>query len=508
MVRAVQQFSVSRGANSRVMLEEQPSREQLLLEIERLCQQVEDLKEEKADLEILLETTAEHSDTVETELRDRALEAVREGEIKLAQFLEAIPIGVAVLDSQGRPYYVNHAGQQLLGQGVLSLNTVDDLSESYQIYIAGTDTIYPSENLPIVRALRGESATADDMEIHQPDKKVPIEGWGTPIFEGGKVTFAIAVFQNVTERKQAEADRHKFIKKLFELNQNLEKSLDAESELTDAYGRFVPHQFLNLLGYESIIDVNLGDQVQEEMSVLFADIRDFTTLSESMSPQENFNFINAYLSRMEPAITSNNGFIDKYIGDAIMALFSDCADDAVKSGIAMLNILNDYNEHRQKIGYIPIQIGIGINSGSLMLGTVGGQSRMDSTVISDAVNLASRIEGLTKDYGVPLLISQETLERLRNPADYAMRIVDKVQVKGKSQYVIVYEVFDADPPGILAAKLANLPTYTEAMLLCDRKEFREAGKLFEECLRTNPSDRVARIYLKRCRDWRSLLKGI
>ena len=508
MVQAVEQFSVSRGANSRVMLEEQPSREQLLLEIERLRQQVEDLKEEKADLEILLETTAEHSDTVETELRYRALEAVREGEIKLAQFLEAIPIGVAVLDSQGRPYYVNHAGQKLLGQGVVSLNAVDDLSESYQIYIAGTDTIYPSEKLPIVRALRGESTTADDMEIHQPDNKIPLETWGTPIFEGGKVAFAIAVFQNVTERKQAEAERHKFIKKLFDLNQNLERSLDAESELTDAYGRFVPHQFLNLLGYESIIDVNLGDQVQEEMSVLFADIRDFTTLSETMSPQENFNFINAYLSRMEPAITSNNGFIDKYIGDAIMALFSDFADDAVKAGIAMLNILTDYNQHRQSIGYIPIQIGIGINSGSLMLGTVGGQSRMDSTVISDAVNLASRIEGLTKDYGVPLLISQETLERLRNPADYAIRIVDKVQVKGKSQYVIVYEVFDADPPGILAAKLANLPTYTEAMLLCDRKEFREAGKLFEECLRTNPSDRVARIYLKRCRDWRSLLKGI
>ena len=492
-----------------VMLEEQPTKEQLLLEIERLRQQVEDLKEEKADLEILLENTAEHSDTVESELRYRALEAVREGEIKLSQFLEAIPIGVAVLDSEGRPYYVNYAGQQLLGQGVVPLDLVDNLSEVYQIYIAGTDTIYPSENLPIVRALRGESTTTDDMEVHQPNKKVPIEGWGTPIFDdGGKVAFAIAVFQDVTERKQAESERHKFTKELFELNQHLGKSLDAELELTDAYGRFVPHQFLNLLGYESIIDVNLGDQVQEVMSVLFADIRDFTTLSETMTPQENFNFINAYLSRMEPAIASHNGFIDKYIGDAIMALFSDCADDALKSGIAMLNILTDYNEHRQNIGYIPIKIGIGINSGSLMLGTVGGKSRMDSTVISDTVNLASRIEGLTKHYGVPLLISQETLERLRNPADYAIRIVDKVQVKGKSKYVTVYEVFDADPPEILSAKLASLPLYTEAMLLCDRKDFREAGKLFEECLRTNPIDRVARIYLKRCRDWRSLLKGI
>ena len=490
------------------MLEEQPSREHLLLEIERLRQQVKDLKEEKADLEILLETTAEHSDTVETELRSRAFEAVREGEIKLAQFLEAIPIGVAVLDAQGRPYYINRAGQQLLGQEVLPLNSVEDLSESYQVYIAGTNTLYPCENLPIVRALRGQNATADDMEVHRPDKKIPIEAWGTPIFDAGKVAFAMAVFQDVAERKQAETERHKFIEKLFELSQNLEKSLDAESELTDAYGRFVPHQFLNLLGYESIIDVNLGDQVQEEMSVLFADIRDFTTLSETMTPQENFNFINAYLSRMEPAITSNNGFIDKYIGDAIMALFSDFADDAVKAGIAMLHILTNYNQDRQRVGYVPIKIGIGINSGSLMLGTVGGKSRMDSTVISDAVNLASRIEGLTKDYSVPLLISHQTLERLRNPADYAIRIVDKVQVKGKSQYVVVYEVFDADPPEIRSAKLANLPVYTEAMLLCERKQFREAGKLFEECLRTNPSDQVARIYLKRCRDWRSLLKGI
>lgn len=503
----VTQFCVDRGASSRVMLEEQPSREQLLLEIERLRQQVEDLNEEKADLEILLETTSEHSDTLTSELRYRALEAVREGEVKLARFLEAIPIGVAVLDANGKPFYVNHAGKQLFGQGVVPLNAVENLSEVYQIYVAGTDTVYPFENLPIVRALQGESSTADDMEVHQPDRKVPIEALGTPIFDGdGKVAFAIAVFQDITKRKQAETDRHNFINKQQELNQKLEKSLVAEEELTDAYGRFVPHQFLNLLGYESITDVNLGDQVQEEMSVLFADIRDFTTLSETMTPQENFNFINAYLSRMEPAIARNNGFIDKYIGDAIMALFSDCADDAVKAGIAMLHILNEYNQYRQKIDYIPIQIGIGINSGTLMLGTVGGKSRMDSTVISDAVNLASRIEGLTKNYGVPMLISHATFERLRNPADYAIRLVDRVKVKGKSQFVTVYEVFDADPAEIRSAKLANLPLYTEAMLLYDRKEFREAGKLFEECLRTNPSDPVARIYKKRCKDWRLLVK--
>ena len=491
------------------MLEEQPSREQLLLEIERLRQQVEDLKEEKADLEILLETTAEHSDSVTDELRYRALKAVGESELRLSQFLEAIPLGIGVLDANGKPCYFNRAGKQLLGNGILPLDSLEDVSEVYQIYIAGTDTIYPSENLPVVRAFRGEITMADDMEIHQPDRKIPIEGWGTPIFdEDGNVAFAIAVFQDITGRKQGEAERQTFINELSKLNQSLEKALDAELELTDSYGRFVPHQFLNLLGCESIVDVNLGDHVQEEMSVLFADIRDFTTLSETLTPQENFDFINGYFSRMEPAIVSNNGFIDKYIGDAIMALFSDCADDAVKAGIAMLHILTEYNQHRQSVGYIPIQIGIGINTGTLMLGTVGGQSRMDSTVISDAVNLASRIEGLTKNYGVPLLISHATFERLQNPTDYAIRIVDKVQVKGKSQFVTVYEVFDAETPEKRSAKLENLDVYTEAMLLYDRKEFREAGKLFEECLRTNSSDRVARIYKKRCQDWRLLLKGI
>ncbi|MGL5059231.1 MAG: adenylate/guanylate cyclase domain-containing protein [Microcoleus sp.] len=510
------QIDIIRGAISGRM-QEQPSREELLLEIARLRQQVKDLEEEKADLEILLDTTSVHSDLVLSELQLQAVEAVREAETKLAQFLEAIPIGVVVLDAKGQPYYINLAGQQLLGRGVLQLDSVADLSEAYQLYTAGTDNIYPAINLPIVRALKGETSTADNIEVCQPDgTKIPLEAWGTPIFDDrGKVSFAIAVLQDITERKQSEFDRNRFIheqsqlnQKLYKLNQDLETSLDAELEITDAYGRFVPHKFLNLLGSESIVDVNLGDHVQQEMSVLFSDIRDFTALSETMTPQENFNFINSYLSRMEPAITNNNGFIDKYIGDAIMALFSDFADDAVKAGIAMLNILRTYNQYRQKSNYVPIRIGIGINTGTLMLGTIGGKSRMDSTVISDAVNLASRIEGLTKDYSVPLLISHATFERLRNPADYAIRIVDKVKVKGKSQFVTVHEVFDADPPEVRSAKLANVNLYNEAMILYDRKEFREAGKLFDECLRITPGDPVVRIYKKRCQDWRLLLKGI
>jgi class 3 adenylate cyclase len=276
---------------------------------------------------------------------------------------------------------------------------------------------------------------------------------------------------------------------------------ESESKLTqfsEASSRFVPRQFLQFLGKESIVDVKLGDSVQKEMSVLFSDIRDFTTLSESMTPEDNFKFINAYLSRMEPAIIAHEGFIDKYIGDAIMALFGGSADDAVKAGIAMLHRLAEYNQYRVNSGYVPIQIGIGINTGSLMLGTVGGQNRMDSTVISDAVNLASRLEGLTKKYGASLLISHHTFAQLEDVNRYSFRIIDRVQVKGKSAEVSVYEVFDADPPKLREGKLITKTTFEEALLHYNRHSLTYAARLFEEVLRLNPEDRAAQIYLERC----------
>jgi predicted ATPase/class 3 adenylate cyclase/GAF domain-containing protein/tRNA A-37 threonylcarbamoyl transferase component Bud32 len=269
-------------------------------------------------------------------------------------------------------------------------------------------------------------------------------------------------------------------------------------ELNKAYFRFVPRQFLEFLGKQSIVDVQLGNQVQKEMSVLFADIRNFTSMSENMTPQENFKFINSYLSRMEPAIIENHGFIDKYIGDGIMALFSNKADDAVKAGIAMLHRLADYNQCRIKNGYAPIRIGIGINTGSLTLGTVGGHSRMEGTVISDTVNLASRIEGLTKNYGISLLISHQTFVQLEDANQYAFRMIGLTKVKGKSAEVTVYEIFDADLPKIREGKLATKKEFEQALLLYNQGSFSDAAQQFQDVLRINPKDGVAQIYLEEC----------
>ena len=408
----------------------------------------------------------------------------RQSERRLAQFLEALPVGIGVIDATGKPYYINQRGQQLLGKGLVPDANPEELAEIYQNYIAGTDLVYPSERLPIVRALKGERMAVDDIEIHQGDKIIPIEASGTPIYdESGNIAYAIVTFADITERKKAEAERKEFTNQLYHLNQS--------------YERFVPKEFLQLLNKKSIVDVKLGDNVQQDMSILFADIRDFTTLSEHMTPEDNFKFINAYLSRMEPSIATNNGFIDKYIGDAIMALFSGSPDDAVKAAISMLNLLADYNQTRGRPGRPQLRIGIGINTGSMMLGTVGGSSRMDGTVISDAVNVASRIEGLTKYYGVSLLISHNTFLRLHSPASYNIRLIDRVKIKGKSELVSVFEVFDADPPEIRAGKLETKTTFESALMYYSVQDLKQAVQLFEDCLRRNPMDRVAQTYFER-----------
>ncbi|HSF76595.1 MAG TPA: adenylate/guanylate cyclase domain-containing protein [Microcoleus sp.] len=315
-----------------------------------------------------------------------------------------------------------------------------------------------------------------------------------------KLTVTEAVYSYSQDKKLAEQNAE-----LRKINQDLEFALSQQLKLTEAAKRFVPNEFVSLLNHDSLSDVRLGESVEKEMSILFSDIRDFTALSEKMTPQENFNFINSYLSRMEPSIITNQGFIDKYIGDAIMALFGYSADDAVKAGISMLHSLHEYNQHRISCSYEPIKIGIGINTGSLRLGTVGSTNRMDSTVIGDAVNLASRVESLTKSYGVSMLITKNTFLELSDTASYAIRNIGCVRVKGKSDLLTIYEVFDADAPEVKEGKLATLPVFLEALYNYAAAKHQEAAELFADCLRQNPLDQVAHNYLQRCQELQVIL---
>lgn len=273
----------------------------------------------------------------------------------------------------------------------------------------------------------------------------------------------------------------------------------------EAFRRFVPTEFIAHLGKSEVEDINLGDASREHMSVLFSDIRSFTTLSEAMTPEENFLFLNDYLQFIVPDIMRHGGFVDKYIGDAIMALFSgkyiSVADDAVQAGVDMLAKLKLFNLQRNVRGLNPINIGIGINTGELTLGTIGYKDRMDNTVIGDTVNLASRIEGLTKQYGIDLAITSYTLAGLKDKNKFLTRELDTVQVKGKESAVTVYEVFNADDEQLLVKKLETLEEYEAALELYKNQQWQKAFKLFKSLTKQWDDEPLFNLYLQRCRHY-------
>lgn len=279
---------------------------------------------------------------------------------------------------------------------------------------------------------------------------------------------------------------------------SVERLSDNLLKTNEAISKFVPTEFLEQLNKKSVMDISLGDQVQRKMAVLFSDIREFTNLSETMSPAENFNFINAYIKRMNPHILSHNGFIDKYIGDAIMALFPNHSEDAVKSAIEMLTEVRVYNEFRATKGYKPIQVGFGIHTGNLMLGIIGADNRMDGTVISDSVNLSARLEGLTKEYKVSIIVSEIVIQELKKDNTYHTRLLDRVQVKGKQEKVTVYQVYDGISKSEIEAIDSIKSDFEKGVESFHKGEYIEAKKYFLQANSILPQDYPTVLYLKRC----------
>ncbi|GEM_PF-3201957 len=268
-------------------------------------------------------------------------------------------------------------------------------------------------------------------------------------------------------------------------------------KINTAFGRFVPREFLHFLNKESIIDVKLGDNVQMEMTIFCSDIRGFTTLSEKMTPEENFSFINGYLQRVSPVIRDHHGFIDRYTGDGVMALFPRQAEDALSTAIATLQRIAGYNAERRQKGRAPIQVGIGLHSGTLRLGIIGEEQRMQGDIFADAVNLANRIEGLSKLYGVSIVISEQTLSRLPETKKYHTRFLGKAQVKGKKESVSVFEIYNGEAEETIALKLKTKADFEDGLHRYFEKDFTNAAVCFKKVLDANAGDKTARLYLER-----------
>lgn len=301
-------------------------------------------------------------------------------------------------------------------------------------------------------------------------------------FEVGAVFQALILALGLADRIAAANE---------ERDRTQRRAIEEMRSLNVAFARFVPQAFLELLGKRDVREVALGDQVQREMTILFSDIRSFTTLSEGMSPGETFGFLNGYLSRTGPIVREHGGLIDKYVGDAIMALFPRSPDDALRAAIALQEAVAGHNRNRESRGRKPIAVGVGLHTGTLMLGTIGETERMDGTVIADAVNLASRVESLTKVYGAAILLTQAAKDLLADEAAQTMRYLGRVAVKGKHNGVGLYEVTASDPPDLRELKTLTAARFASGVSAFAAGSFAEAAGAFDEVLARNPRDRAA-----------------
>ena len=237
------------------------------------------------------------------------------------------------------------------------------------------------------------------------------------------------------------------------------------------------------------------------LAILFSDIRSFTSISERLRPDEVVESLNQYFALMVDIVMSRNGVVDKYIGDAIMAFYGapvrhkDDALQSVLSGLDMVEALKDFNRWEAKKGRPEFRIGIGINYGGVTVGNIGSEKKMDYTIIGDMVNLASRIEGLTKKYKEELIISESVYRKVQN--DLQCRLLDRVVVKGKSQGIRIYS-----PRKKLTSKEENAWKYHQTGLkLYYNKEFKKAAEYFLQVKTLMPEDTCSRLFLERCRTY-------
>ncbi|MCA9659623.1 MAG: adenylate/guanylate cyclase domain-containing protein [Myxococcales bacterium] len=275
--------------------------------------------------------------------------------------------------------------------------------------------------------------------------------------------------------------------------------------------RWLRRSFSQYLGDETLGElladpsaVGLGG-ARRRLSILFSDIRDFTSISESLSPEELVDLLNTFLTPMSQAVLHRGGYLDKYIGDAVMAVFGapvrhdDHAARALNTAIAMQRALDELNPGLASRGLRPLEVGVGVNTGDVVVGNMGSIERFDYTVIGDAVNLASRLEGLTKIYGARCLVGEATRREIAEGAEtagaFAFREVDRVRVKGKAQPVALFELLSG-PDGALAS-YADLPRFAEALAAYRRGDLAAARAGFAAFAASNPDDRTAALYRER-----------
>lgn len=290
---------------------------------------------------------------------------------------------------------------------------------------------------------------------------------------------------------------------IFTILENKRKKINEEKQkLRGAFQQYVSPDLIEEIT-KNPDKLKLGGE-KKQLTVYFSDIRGFTTLSEKLSPEELVSFLNDYLSQMTDIVLDNKGVIDKYIGDAIMAFWGapiedkDHAIHACTSAIHMKKQMEKISEEFKKSNRPEIKIGMGINTGDMVVGNMGSSKRFDYTVIGDNVNLASRLESLTKQYHVGILISESTNNAILNKG-FITRELDLVTVKGKTKPIKLYELICFEKELSDYQKKLN-EKFSIAMKKYYSKEFKESKQLFTEC-KEKYNDETSEIYIQRCEEF-------
>ena len=236
------------------------------------------------------------------------------------------------------------------------------------------------------------------------------------------------------------------------------------ADQVETFSKFVPKPFLEHLGVKEYQDISLGLSRDEDLCTFFLDIRNFTTFSEQHTPKEVVTLLNTMFAKFSKVISDHNGFIDKYIGDAIMAIFE--AKEVDKAVMAAIKIIGALEQLKlEKVLIEEINVGIGLSLGNVMIGTIGAQDRIDSTVIGDSVNMSSRIEGITKQYGNHILVTESIYEQLKSNNTFHIRLLDYIPIKGKAKKAKIYEVYNTDNADVVAIKDEAKEGYEEIITL-------------------------------------------
>lgn len=332
--------------------------------------------------------------------------------------------------------------------------------------------------------------------------------YAKPLTAATFALYTMVVFVLWRKIKQLKALQKEALKASNEATKTSQTSAAEQARvISQTFQKFVPKQFVDHFAKHGLDTLQLGRADEDNVAILFIDIRGFTGLSENMNPQELMNFLNSYFLRMNEPIHKNLGFIDKFIGDAIMALFDhptgtnqQKAIDSLQAAIDLRTAIDLYNQHRQNSSYPPISVGIGIHFGPVIFGTVGSEDRMDTTVIGDSVNIATRLEALTSYYQADIIVSEQTLETANVESRYEARLLDWVRVKGRQQPLKIYEIIEHQAVDVQRRKRQTSQFVEAGLEARIAKNWSAALSNFEQALAIAPDDRLIHHHIKLCKE--------